>query len=75
MQWNIIQPLKNVETLPLVNDMGGLWRHYAKGNKSEKDKYVSPHFICGIWKTNKPVEKDIRLGVTRDGEWSEGELE
>ena len=36
IQWDVIQPLKKPA---FYDNMNGSWGHYAKGNKSEKDKY------------------------------------
>ena len=33
---------------PICDNMDGPWAHYAKWDKSEKDKYCIMSFICGI---------------------------
>ena len=54
-QWNIIYPLKNDQNLTIFNNMDWPWGHYAKWNKSEKDKYHMISLICGILKqTQRP---------------------
>ena len=44
--WNIIQPWKEWN-IAISNNMDGSWRHYAKWNKLEKDKYWMIPCICG----------------------------
>ena len=39
---------KKVRNFAICSNMDGLGRHYAKWNKSEKEKYCMISFICGI---------------------------
>ena len=32
----------------VCNNIDGIWAHYAKWNKSEKDKYSMISLLCGI---------------------------
>ena len=48
IQWTITRPLKKNDILSFFSNMDGLGGHYAKGNKSEKDKYCMISPICGI---------------------------
>ena len=41
----------------ICRNIDGLGGHYAKWNKSEKDKYCKISLLCGIQKTNKQVNK------------------
>ena len=43
--------------------MGGTREHYAKRNKSVKDKYNTISFICGIYKT-----KQMNIGERKQNE-------
>lgn len=53
--------------------MNGLWWHYTKRNKSEKNKYYMISPICGILttppKNPKLIEKEIKSVVTSEMGW------
>ena len=60
-----------------------LWRHYAKRNKSEKDKYCIMSFMCGIFKQTKNrqnrkaqnvLEKRLELCLPEAEGGKEGEI-
>ena len=67
----------------ICNNMDGPWRHYAKWNKKEKDKYCTMSLICGISKNKKQkknlLDAKIRFVITRGrvgvGELKEGSQE
>lgn len=56
--------------LATCDNMNGLWEHYIKWFKSEKDKYHMSSLVCGI--KNKQTKKKLaamnRLMVAR-GKW------
>ena len=68
-QWNNIQPLKR-RNLSICINMDGPQGHYAKRNKSEKNKYSVILFICRLLKNSKITEQISgcqRLGL--EGAW------
>ena len=44
----ILLSLKKEQNLAICSNTDGLGGHYAKWNKSEKDKYCLMSHICGI---------------------------
>ena len=53
------------------DNMDGPGRHYAKGNKSENNKYCMTSLICGV-KKNKAHREKISFLDTRCGDGGEG---
>ena len=54
LQWNITQQLKKKKLA--ISYMNGPWGHYAKLNKSEKDKYHMISFTNMESKTNTQIK-------------------
>ena len=50
-QSGILFSHKKEQNLAIHNNADGIWGHYAKCNKSEKDKY---YMITYAWKLKKP---------------------
>ena len=51
VQWNIIQLQKTQGNPTICCSVGGRWRHYAKGNKFDKERQVCMiSLICQIYK-------------------------
>ena len=49
-QWNTTQSQKKNEIFAICSNMDGLGEHYAKLNKSKKDRHCMISLICGIKK-------------------------
>ena len=54
--------------------MDGPGGHYAKWNKSEKDKHCITSHVCGIWKIQTHAYRE-HVGVAESGVWVVGELD
>ena len=71
--WTITESQKREEN-PAIRDVDGPWGHYAKWNRSEKERQI----LCDLtdrWnlKTAKHIDTVNRKVVTRD--WSKGKRE
>ena len=52
-QWNIIQPSEKQRNPIIYNNMGSPWRHYAKWNKSNREKQIL-NDLTYTWNLRKP---------------------
>ena len=67
-------PSIKIRKSSICNNINGPWRHYAKWDKIEKDKYCVISLICRILKRTEFIE-DIRFVVIRHVEWGKGKLD
>ena len=58
--------------LAICDEMDGPWGHYAKWDKSEKDKCYMISLVCIILKKEKSTHTQNRLGITRSKGWRNG---
>ena len=70
---NMTQPQKIMKIV--ICDMNGPWGHYAKWNKSDRERQIL-YDITYMWKLKNNLSLDIekRLMVARGREWALGEM-
>ena len=71
MEYNLaIKP----ENSAIGDNMDGPWRHYAKWNKSDRERQIlyDLTYMWNLKQKSRFTEKEIRFVTTRSWAWGEG---